>query len=73
LDELKSDRPSSGKVCSVCAFISSRDKAEQAEWSAAFADLTISANAIYRAMKARGFRFSDSVVGKHRRAAHESH
>jgi hypothetical protein len=24
-------------------------------------------------MKARGFQFSDSVVGKHRRAAHESH
>jgi hypothetical protein len=71
LDELRADRSNGGKTCSVCTWLQGRDKAERAEWIAAFADPSISANAIFRAMKAREFGYSDSVVGKHRRARHE--
>lgn len=70
LEEIKADTTGSGMGCATCAWIASRDADEAAEWRAAIADKTYSGAAIWRAMKRRGFRLSNSALTAHRSQGH---
>ncbi len=70
LEELDADKPTGGRTCSVCVWLESRSKTERAEWAEAFTKGYSNA-AIHRAMKKRDYKFSESVIGKHRRNGHE--
>lgn len=65
LSELKADR-AAPSGCTVCAWLSTRDESERAEWAQAFADKSISVAALHRAMKKRGYTLTDAPVVTHR-------
>ena len=68
VDELRDDRPPSGRRCYTCDFLAERE--DKAEWDAAFADKSITISSLHRAMVKRGFQYTDSGVSHHRRAGH---
>lgn len=65
LAELRADSKAPSRGCQTCNWIARQDNAET--WNTAIRDPLIATAAIARAMKNRGFLFSESAIGKHRR------
>lgn len=65
LEELRADQPT-GTGCSVCNFLSTRPEPEQAEWAEAMRDRSYSIPALHRALKKRGYKYTESPIKTHR-------
>lgn len=65
--EIQSNVKRGGTVCQMSAVEEALDKRDLAELHAALKDKTVTAAAIFRALKGRGFTVNEEGVAKHRR------
>lgn len=66
-DEVEAQTRSNGVMCKTCRTLASLDPKEAAEVADVIADPEISAEAISRAMKRRGWEIGGNGIRQHRR------